>query len=39
VSARAIGVVAGVLGATTGLAWAAADRLGKLPEPARPGRS
>ena len=33
VSARAIGVVAGVLGATTGLAWAAADWLGKLPEP------
>ena len=33
VSARAIGVVAGVLGATTGIVWAAADWLGKLPEP------
>jgi MFS family permease len=39
VSARAIGVVAGVLGAATGPAWAAADWLGKLPEPTRPARS
>ena len=37
VSARAIGVVAGALGAATGLAWAAADWLGKLPEPGAAG--
>ena len=35
VSARAIGVVAGLLGAATGLLWALADWLGKLPEPQR----
>lgn len=34
VSPRAIGVVAGVFGAATGLAWAWADWRGKLPEPA-----
>ncbi|MGE5489266.1 MAG: MFS transporter, partial [bacterium] len=33
VSPRAIGVVAGVFGAVTGLAWAWADWRGKLPEP------
>jgi ENTS family enterobactin (siderophore) exporter len=32
-SARAIGVVAGVLGTVTALCWAAADQAGKLPEP------
>jgi MFS family permease len=32
-SPRAIGVVAGVLGALTGALWAAADWSGKLPEP------
>jgi hypothetical protein len=32
-SARAIGVVAGLLGALTGALWALADWLGKLPEP------
>lgn len=36
VSPRAIGVVAGVFGAATGLAWAWADWRGKLPEPANP---
>ncbi len=35
VSPRAIGVVAGLLGATTGALWALLDRLGKLPEPGR----
>jgi hypothetical protein len=33
-SPRAIGVVAGMLGALTGALWAAADWAGKLPEPA-----
>ncbi len=33
VSPRSIGVVAGLLGATTGALWALFDRLGKLPEP------
>ncbi|HVO09877.1 MAG TPA: MFS transporter [Vicinamibacteria bacterium] len=32
-SARAIGVVAGLLGALTGLLWAVADWTGRLPEP------
>lgn len=36
VSPRTIGVVAGLLGATTGALWALFDRLGKLPEPRRP---
>ncbi len=34
-SARAIGVVAGILGALTGALWALADWMGKLPEPTR----
>jgi len=36
VSPRSIGVVAGLLGATTGGLWALFDRLGKLPEPRPP---
>jgi hypothetical protein len=35
-SARAIGVVAGVLGCVTALCWAWAERAGWLPEPPRP---
>lgn len=37
-SPRAIGVVAGVLGTVTALAWAWADWRGKLPEPAAQGK-